>query len=332
MAEAALTPAAEPETIHPEQPVSIEIGDQVFTGVGETEASLREGLDLPTPATPTERPKRGQRRIDQLSYEVSEERRQREAVERERDELRARLEQPRPASPPPEPVARPSQPTYQQQQAARVAVPFAFPKFDDWMTQHPESANAADVYELWQDAKTDARTDWKLQTGQFVPASELDARIRQSIEADRASRTFVEQVNATRADARKVHPDFDAVLKSVDDIQFPGPILELIAGLPNSGLLQYRLASNRSLAQEIAQSRDLGTAGFKLAQLMADPAVAPSASTADPVVYVLPPPMQPVGSGSKTTVLSASDLADRAGEDYDSSGFREQARKERGRR
>lgn len=318
------------------QPISIEIGDQTFTGVGETEESLREGLNLPKPAE--EKPTRGRKRIDQLTYEAAEERRNREAAEARAADLETRLkalEQSRKTEPqtPVQPAPQPAQaaPTPQQQVAAAQAPAFTFPVFEHWLTQNPAAAAASDAFEQWQDAKQDARTEWKLRSGQFVSQIELDARIRQSIEADRASRTFVEQINAQRAEARKVHPDFDAVLHSVDDIQFPPDTLRLIADVPNSGLLQYRLAKNRDLAVKIAQMRDLGRVGFELAQLMADPAVASSASTGDPV-FVPPPPMQPVGSGSKTTVLSASDLADRGGDDYDSSGFREQLRKERGRR
>ncbi len=333
MAEAATlateTPAAPP--IDADQPVSIDIGDHTLTGVGETEESLREGLDLP-PQQP-EKPKRGQKRFDQLAYEREEAKREADAARKEAAELKAQLEALRkPAQTPSAPPAPTAQPV--QEPARPVAAPekFTFPTFEQWSAANPQAAAASDAWEQWSDAKSDARTDWKLKSGQYVSQAEIDARIRQSIEADRASRTFVEQVHASRESARKVHPDFDAVLTSVNDIQFPADTLRLIAEIPNSGLLQYRLAKNRPLAEKIAGMRDLGRVGFELAQLMADPAVASSASTADPVVHVPPPPMQPVGSGSKTTVLTAVDLAERGGEDYDSSGFREQLRKERGRR
>jgi hypothetical protein len=325
LAEADTLPAA--LEIHPDQLVSIDIGDQTLSGVGESEASLREGLELPTAPTP-DKPTRGRKRIDQLTYEAGEAKREADAARKEAADLKAQIE----ALRQPAQQQQPQQPAPVHPQAQPAAAKFAFPSFDQWIATHPDAASAPDAYEQWNDAKIDARTEWKLQSGQYVSQQEFDARLRQSIEADRASRTFADAINASRDAARKVHPDFDAVLSSVNDILFQPPVLELIGTAPNSGLLQYRLASNRPLAEKIAKMQNLGLVGFELAQLMADSAVASSASTATPVVNVPPPPMQPVGSGSKTTVLSASDLADKGGEDYDASGFREQLRKDRGRR
>ncbi len=324
------TPA--PDAIHPDQPVSVDIGGIELTGVGETEESLREGLPAEKPATDAPKQTKGRQRYSDLTNERDQERQKREQVERERDELKTRIEglsKPQPAQ------AREPAPVAQPAPVPQAAPKFSFPAFDDaWIAAHPDKE-----WSDWNDLKVEALADWKIAAKEFVSKTDLDATIRQSIEADRAQRAIADSLEVVRQRGRTAYPDFDAIVSTGPgaDISFAHTPEQAqaryraIITSPHSEHLQYAIGSNPDLARRLGQMSDVEF-GLALASIAPTAPAASPASTGTSGITVAPPPMQPVGSGSKTAVLSAADLADRSGEDYDSSGFREQIRRERSRR
>jgi len=328
MSDVATAPVEAPETapeVHPDQPVSINIGDIEVTGAGGTEAELQEGL----PTTPVEAPvapekvSRGKKRFSQITSERDQEAHKRAEAERERDELKARIAALESRAPSPAPVPA----------AVSPAVPVPSPQFT-YPTYAEASAKDPSLdWEVWNDGKQRAIAKWEYQQSQ----SDIDARIRRSIEADRASRAFETTTKSTVERGRASYADFDAVLKR-GGTGMIGPTPEsdfqraqLVYQQPNAEHLIYAIARDPQVVQALANMSDVQF-GMALASLAPASGVVSPASTSAAVPSLPPPPMQPVGSGSKTAVPSAVDIAERAGEDYDSSGFREQIRKERGRR
>lgn len=317
MAEVALDTAV--EAIAPDQPVSIEIDGVTLTGVGETEAELRAGLPAKTDPTP-KKLTRGQERFSELTSQRDKARHEAQEAARERDEWKHRASTvPQPAAPPVVPVPPPARAV---EAAVVPAAAFTFPGWEPWSVDHPDK-----TWDDWNDEKSDARADFKIQH------LNVDAQIRRSIEADRASRTAQDRAATTLQRARAAYTDFDAVLSAPHATANNWPLekLSALAGLDEPEHVQYALAKDPVLAERLRTEPNMVKFGIEVAKLLPGSAVASPASTAGHVA-VLPPPMQPVGSGSKTAVWSAADLAERGGEDYDSSGFREQSRRERGRR
>ncbi len=316
--------AGAPAELDANQPVSVTIGDIELTGAGETEASLREGLPkLPDamPAT-TDKPSRGQKRFSQLTSERDQEAHKRAEAERERDELKARIaaiEASRtPASAPVAAVVPPS--------AAPVSsAKFSYPTYDAAAAQNPNLS-----WDDWNDGKIEARAKFELSQVDF------DARIRDRIEADAASRAFKTTVSTMLDRGKSAYPDFDAVRQSGPGVMITlGPTVEkgaeranMIAQMPNGEHLFYAIAKSAEVAHTLARMSDYQF-GMALSSIAPSAPAALPASTGTSGPYVPPPPMQPVGSGSKTAVPSSVDLAERGGEDYDASGFREQSRRER---
>jgi hypothetical protein len=322
--------ATAPETAAPaeldsNQPVSITIGDIELTGAGETEASLREGLPKAPDAMPatTDKPSRGQKRFSQLTSERDQEAHKRAEAERERDELKARIatfEASRTSAPAPVAAAVPPS-------AAPVSsAKFSYPTYDAAAAQNPNLS-----WDDWNDGKIEARAKFELQQVDF------EALVRNRIEADQASRAFNTTVKSMLDRGRASYPtDFDAVRQSGPGVMVTlGPTVEkgaeraqMIAQMPNGEHLFYAIARSAEVAHALARMSDYQF-GMALSSIAPSNPAASPASTGSAGFTVAPPPMQPVGSGSKTAVPSAVDLAERGGEDYDASGFREQARRER---
>lgn len=317
-------------------PTAVEAPDgRVLTGVGVSAEQLQAVMERHAPPTPEpaepvqattapvepvvepKKPTRGQARFDALTGEREAALRQARAAEQERDALRAELETLRAqVSASPSPAATPASPLA----PAPAATPekFSYPAYDAYVAQHPEA-----TWDDWQDAKSDALVEWKLGRAQ----QQFDARIRQSIEADRASRTFQTTVESVLEAGRKAYPDFDAVRETVGDIDFGPEKLQFILQQPDAHQLIYALASNRELAQQLAREPSLSQFGMGLARVTA-PAAAVPASTARAGLAIAPPPYQPVGSGGTTTGTPSADLA-KKGFDFDASGYREKRAAER---
>jgi hypothetical protein len=255
------------------------------------------------------KPSRAQRRFDQITAE-------REAAKREAADLRAQFDAykqqqtqtqhpaPVPPSEPPPPPRPPTRPKPTEDQVGT-----AYPSYADF------------VEDL---------ADWKAE--QRLSAVDFDARIRTSIEADRASRTRDERDLTSIGRGRSRYPDFDAVLQGADhfrDGNWPLYMGQAISELPEPEHVYYQLAKDRALAERLRNMEPVQL-GMALQQLVAPTAVAPLASTARTMSSPPPAPYQPVAGGGTTTVPSSAELAMRSGSDYDHSGYREQRARERG--
>lgn len=318
--------------------VSAEDGNgRVLSGVGTTVEALQETMERyapeespaeageaagqPTPATSTEpvlagdeKVSRGRKRYSQLTSERDKALNAAAEVAKERDELRARLAQ----QPPPVPAPERPQPTV-------PAEKFTFPTYEAFVAQHADAS-----YDDWTDAKVDAIADWKLSKVDF------DARIRHSIEADRASRAEMDVLQQAWTRARTVYPDFDAIRSGGPGASIPlgatpqaaQARIQAIIQSPQSEHLQYAIAKDASLAHKLASLSDVQF-GMALAQLAPTAPATSPASTGFAGSVTAPIPYQPVGSGSKTTVPSSGELA-KKGFNFDESGYRERRAAERG--
>ena len=311
--------------------VSVESSDgRVLTGMGTTTEALEQTIQRhepePAPETaPAEpkapRPSRTQQRFTDLTSERDKALHQAAEAARERDDLRQRLDAaskttaPAPVEPPP--AARPAPATGQK---------FTFPAYDAFLTDHPDA-----TWDAWNEAKVEALADWKIQQLDF------GAQVRTHLEADRANRALTDTLTQQREQAKSVYPDFEVVLQSgpgatiklgPDDATASRRIRAILA-LPQSVHVQYAIAHDASLASRLQQMDDV-TFGLTVATLAPGGGAASPASTPAPVSSIAPPPFQPVGSGSKTTVLPSAELPQRAGFDFDKSGYRERRAAERG--
>lgn len=279
----------------------------------------------PAPPEPAKE-SRGAKRIAQLTAAQKEEQRARQAVEQERDALKQRIEaleqaQVRAAGAPPQPVATeappPQAPPLQQFQQLAQVLPPVLQDFNNFLVTYPQATY----------------NDFELARLQFVDqarAAEFDARFRQSIEADRASRSFLERTEETRVKARGVYPDFDAVVTQGPgaSVFFEQPRLDLIINSPHAGHLQYVIAKDAALANRLATCSPYQFAA-ELAKITPTSAVARPAPTGTQESATPPVPYQPVGTGSTTTTPSSAELI-KGSFDFDKSGYREKRAAERG--
>ena len=328
-------------------PASLEVvrhetGGRVLSGVGVSSEALADTMarfEPPAPpaatpdataapaspdapaAPPVEtKPSRGAKRFDQLTHDREEAKRVAADAQRERDALKAEVEalkaaqqrgasQPSPAAAT-APVAAPSAPS-------APSLPDELTSFDKYLSAHP----TAD-YEAFADAKA----DWRYQ---HMVAPKFDAQIRQSIEADRASRTRQTRIADIRDQGVKAYPDFDAVM-SAPHLQAPlgDEKFAYLLQQPHAHQLAYVIAKDPALYRELIAA-DPYTFGARLAALTPPSPVASPASTGRAGVVVPPAPYQPVGSGSKTTAPSSAESI-KGGFDFDKSGYRERRAQERG--
>ncbi len=330
-------------------PISAEQDGRILTGVGVTVDSLESTMerhappeaDDPTPpelapsaqeADPTPNPSqtaagdrnpdgtfkkltRGQKRFEQLTGEREAEKRRADAAERERDELRQQLTKTAPSAPQAvETPARESLP-------AATAPHSAEPDFE-----RDYESKVGETYATYGAAVQAFNRD-----SFAFHQTELDARIRTSIEADRASRTRQEHVATIVARGRAAFPDFDAVLNAphMQVGNWSYDKIEAIAALEAPEHIQYALGKDPALAERL-RTADPVRFGMELARLMPSAAVASPASTGRTMVPTPPAPYQPVAGGGSTTVPSSAELAQRADSDFDRSGYRERRARERG--
>ena len=317
--------------------VSVESGDRVLTGVGATEESLAKTMERhEAPAEPAAEPipvkkSRGQERYAQLTSERDKERNAREAAERERDELRARLSAPPVHAPAPDDGARsashqgsvPASGTGTES-ASRAgstgSTPVKYPyNFDSYIAANPD----ADY-----DDYVTAKAVWTFQQSQ----PDLDTVVRQRIEADAASRTQADRESKEIDRGRQRYADFDAVLKGASHLwanNWPDHIVEAIGKMDEPEHARYALAKDPTLAEKIRTMNPI-LAGMEIAKLMPPSGAVALASTSSAGSVTPPAPYQPVGSGSKTTAPPLDELATRSGYDFDKSGYREKRAAERG--
>jgi len=304
--------------------VSAEQDGRVLSGAadsGATSEALQEVMDRhapepetapateATPATPTAtepvKESRGRQRFTDLTREREEARAEaatakaeREAIARERDELKARLSQPQ--QPPREPE-RPVAPVYTRPE--------------------PDVNEVGTKYETYEQFTRDQAL-WVHEQ----QAQSFDGRIQQALERDRYQRTFNDTIEKTRAKGRETYADFNVHALNGPGAQVPmsGDRLEAIIHHPQSEHLQYAIGKDAALAQRLATVGPIEF-GIELAKLV--PASNGTSHTAP--TFTAPAPMQPVGTGSRTTVTPATELAGK-GFDFDKSGYRQRRAQERG--
>ncbi len=305
-------------------PVSVESSDgRVLTGVGTTTEALTEVMERhappAAPATAPPKEPKGRARFDALTAEREAEKTARTAAETERDALKQRLEALEKAPPTAAVPAAPAEP---------VAAPekFTFPTYETYLVSNPNA-----TWDDWNDAKIDAHSDWK------IAKLDLDGRVRSTLDAERASRAVGETISAVDERGRKAYPDFEAVRTNGPGSSInlgPTPAhaaarVQAILKLSNSEHVQYAIGKDAALAHRLAAMTDVEF-GIALASLAPASAAASPASTAQAGSVTPPPPYQPVGSGSKTTVPPSAELIPKAGYDFDKSGYREKRAAERG--
>lgn len=329
------------------QPVSVEQDGRVLTGVGVSVEQLEETMarhappESSAPASPEVTPAsgaaaapaaevgadvpktKGRARYSELTAERDAAKREREEAQRERDAIKAELDALRTravSSPAPAPSASPAT------AAVSAAAPAPSEKFTYPSYTEAVATNPTLDFDQWDRARFEAFQQW------HTDRLNLDARISSSIEAMQASRQAADRLASIRARGKAAYSDFDAVLQQSSHVQqmnWPLPKLQAIFELDAPEHVQYALAKDPALAERLRTEPNIVKFGMEIAKLI--PA-APGAAPASPVSagsVVAPAPYQPVGSGSKTTVIPSAELA-KKGFDFDASGYRERRAAERG--
>lgn len=334
-----------PETVDSHAVVSHEQGGRVLSGVGVSADDLAATMDrhtppekqveatpkpeaasesTPAPAAPLTaapvgepKPTRGQARFSELTQQRKAAEERAAAAERRAAELEARLSQPPPA-----------QPAARQEPAA--AQP---PPAPQYTRPQPSEDEIGAKYETHKAFVADLNR-WIFEN-EHQPS--IQALIRQGIEADRASQAFATHAESIRAKGRTIYSDFDAVLSSGPGNQItqqmPPQAIAAVWQHPNAEHLVYAILKDANLAQRLTwlAINQPHAFGFELVKIAPAAPAASSASTGTLGSATPPPPMQPVGSGSRTTVAPSAELARKGGSDYDRSGYREKRAAELGR-
>ena len=276
-----------------------------LTGVGVPEkdltatiTALEERTSEPVPdrapngqfqATKPERPSRGTKRFTELSQEAEAARAEAAQAKRERDELRQQLE------------AKPKEPPAT---ATTEVEPPAVKKFDK---PRPKLTDFSGDEILEDHAEAMAR--WEREKHEFE--NPVSAAVDQRIEADRATERFEARKREVSAAGNKAYPDFNAVLVAGNvGPRFKDGQLPLIATLDGSEHILYGLAKLTPAERGEIINLDPVRFGLRIAQFIPARPVGEAASTARPVPQTnAPPPIQPVGSGTRTTSPDLSELA-----------------------
>lgn len=175
--------------------------------------------------------------------------------------------------------------------------------------------------------------DWRYEQRQAQDNIEarIDARVAERIESDRASRSFQDTASTMVERGRKVFSDFDAVQQ-----KGPGSSVNLgpaktaaILRLPYSERVIYEACKSAEVANELLAITDPIEFGMRLARFSTEEPVAKAAPTVPKVSMTnAAPPVQPVGTSSRTVQPSLEELASHAMDDYDNSGYRERRKAE----
>ena len=190
------------------QQVTQSDGDgRTLSGIGTTPEKLAEVMERHAPveepaptgtpgeAPPVQKQSRGKERFSELTRKRKEAEERAAGLERQLNELRGTTAPTTPAALPSASTPPPGSPPAQFVQPA-PSQGRPQPSEDDIGTKYKTYA------------------DFVLDSARWVAEQEapsLDARIRQSIEADRATRDFLTHAESTWAKGRKVYADFDTV-------------------------------------------------------------------------------------------------------------------------
>lgn len=233
------------------------------------------------PAKPT----RGQKRFSQLTSERDKAIAEKAAAEAELKALReARQAAQAPAPAVETQPAAPAQP---------VKEPAKFPVLEDFAKDKDPLTAWGQAIVTW--AKTESQSD-------------IDARIRTALEADRASRTQAQAHADILERGKAAYPDFEQVVFNAKT-DFPEAMLKAIFRLPNSEHVQYALAADPELAARISKIQDPVLFGMEVAALGSGRSRAEPASRPAPELPTAPPPAKLVGGTSRTAMPSLEEVA-----------------------
>lgn len=319
---------SESATIDPNTVVSVESpSGRVLEGVGVAPEALEETISAREPAepaaeepsspgTPSSSPpaagparddatgqfKKGHRadkRIHQLTAQREEAERRNAAAEQRAQELERRLAaleaqrstrtEPTPAPTPTPSPAPPPEPDFDKEYEAFVGT-----------EKYPTYGAAIQAYNR--------------EYAKWYQTNQLDAHIRRSIEADRASRAQQDHVQSFASRGRAAYSDFDAVLSSATVVLGDTPEegeakLKVVLGHPEAEHLVYAISKSPQLQTELKNIKNHLQLGYFLGRIPRT-AVAAPAPTAPAVASHAPAPYQPVGTGSKTSAPTLEDAAD----------------------
>lgn len=155
----------------------------------------------------------------------------------------------------------------------------------------------ADDYEDY-DAYYDALAAWHVKEQARVQAAELrEHLVRQEQEAQLAS---------FKAASKAFHestPDYLDVLKTVDDIQLPPAVQQMLLAVDNGPALMYELARNRTQLEALAAMKPMAAA-LQIGALSAS-----LKQTKVPPVSKAPAPIKPLGTSTPSTGKSPDDMS-----------------------
>jgi hypothetical protein len=287
---------------------------RTLTGTGVTTEALAEVMDrhepapveapaqtAPTTTTEPAKPSRGQARFAELTKARKEAEAKAATYERELAELRAQVQ------PPTAPAPQTAAPA-----AAMAPAPPSPSGPERGDSGHPSGLRAQPTEEeIGTKYKTYA--EFVLDSARWVAEEQqsgIDARIRASIEADRASRDFLSHAESTWAKGRKVYADFDTMRTTGPGSQVPMDHAKIQAILhhPASEHVQYAIVKDGALAQRLANANPIEF-GMLLSTVAPTNGAAPLASTPSAGSITPPAPIEPVGSGSPTTPTPSAEAA-----------------------
>lgn len=249
---------AESEETQAESAAASEAGEETQEHEQPEETDGSEG-----DKKPEEKPaKKGgfQKRIDKLTRELAETRRQLEANASAK------------------PAAAEAKPA--EQAPAQAADDFAKPK--------PKLEDFPSLEDY-----TEAVSDWKLDQREHSKA-QAAAKER----AEKEAKELTESWQTRKADAQARHEDFDEVLEAVSDVKIPPALQRAILESEHGPEIAYTLAQDRKELARIAALSPLAAArevGKLEAQLIAESAPKPKTKTS-----AAPAPIKPVGSTKST--------------------------------
>jgi hypothetical protein len=185
---------------------------------------------------------RGQARFAELTKARKEAEAKAASYERELAELRAKVQPPTAPTPPataPVAAAAPAPPSPSGPERGDSGLPSG-------SRPQPTEDEIGTKYKTYAEFVLDSAR-WVAEEQQ----SGIDARIRQSIEADRVSRDFLNHAESTWAKGRKVYADFDAMRTTGPGSQVPMDHAKIQAILqhPQSEHVQYAIVKDGALAQ-----------------------------------------------------------------------------------
>ena len=237
---------------------------------------------------------------DDTQARISQEVNRRKAVEREKDDLAARVRALEASQAPPQAPVQPA--------PVAAGEKFTFPAYAAWIDAHPDLATDPDNYDAWQDAKLEAHADWR--------EAKRDAKTRETAVQQTFEQQRTEHVNRERA-AVTAYPDYfdvrdagDAALKA-EGVALSPVLLQAIVASPHSADVVYWLGSHPDdLVQLARDASGLDVAAAPIVQKLLDALVGAGArpGAAPPLPSSnAKAPIKPVGTSLVTAPAADPD-------------------------